>query len=206
MKQLHYSDHAFDRVKERLSLTDTDVLKILEKELYVLVGDETGSNRRHCLFYSYPDSCCFVAIQDKKDGTIITVLPVNYHNRWKVSLETEQAAEQLIISGKPKKEADLSGLIANEIKGEAKNYSVFKISVSLENYRVSNLGSVSCEDYNKSDVTKNPEFVAVVLERLAEKNIALNSVEYIRLQVGKQAKTYYYLLLDGLGSYYLKKR
>ena len=46
------------------------------------------------------DDMCFVVIQDVKNGGIITVLPIDYHENiaWKIPIEAQQMAEELIMN------------------------------------------------------------------------------------------------------------
>lgn len=74
-----FSRHATDRLLEFLSLNAMEVGQILDDELFVLIGEE-GQRKVHKLFWSKPDLSWFVAVQDKLDGEVITILPVHYHN------------------------------------------------------------------------------------------------------------------------------
>ncbi|MBI2030231.1 hypothetical protein HYT05_01270 [Candidatus Kaiserbacteria bacterium] len=80
-----FTEHAFGRVDERLHLSHEEVAQLLDNDTCVPLGKDGPSNRGHKLFYSEPDSFWFVAVQDEATGEVITVLPVDYHNRWKVS-------------------------------------------------------------------------------------------------------------------------
>ena len=78
--RVSFSRHAFCRVTERLSMTHEDLASIINHELTVNIGHEKGNNRDHKLFFSSKDKMCFVAIQDRKTGTVVTILPIDYHN------------------------------------------------------------------------------------------------------------------------------
>lgn len=96
-KRLRMSWHALARVEERLSLTSGQVIECLEGDKAVPIGFEAGSSRSHHLFYSQVDRQCFVAIVDSNDGTVVSVLPPDYHNNcgWRVSEEAERMAAAL---------------------------------------------------------------------------------------------------------------
>ena len=96
-----FTRHATDRVLGRLTLTFEEVSHILEKEQYVLIGRDRDSSRVHKLFYSELDSFWFVAIQDEADGMVVTILPIDYHNRWRIADETLQQA-RMLREGPPK--------------------------------------------------------------------------------------------------------
>ena len=42
---------------------------------------------------------CFVLVQDEKNGEVITVLPIDYHERvaWKVSIDAQHWAKNLVL-------------------------------------------------------------------------------------------------------------
>ena len=70
--------HAFDRVAERLHLTDDEVREIIDQEKTILLGFETLTRKIHLLFYSVADAECFVAVQDERTKEVITVLPFDF--------------------------------------------------------------------------------------------------------------------------------
>ena len=76
-----FSRHAVQRIVERLSMDLDEVSVFLDEGVAVDVGREPASNRRHMLFYSPADRDYFVAIQDALYGTIVTILPIEYHRR-----------------------------------------------------------------------------------------------------------------------------
>lgn len=97
-----FSKHAFERTENRLSLSHKEVATILDSNKTVNIGVEESSRRVHRLFYSEPDAVPFVAVQDEKCGTIVTILPIDYHERcaWHVSYDAQKEA-QSIITGIP---------------------------------------------------------------------------------------------------------
>ena len=82
-----FTRHAFDRVEERLKITEVEVARILDSGETIPLMQEPGTHRLHLLFYSKADEQCFVAIQDQRDGTVVTILPPDFVNRYRVSLE-----------------------------------------------------------------------------------------------------------------------
>lgn len=85
MSHTKFTEHAFERVGERLHLSHEEVAQLLDEDKCVPLGKDGSSNRLHKLFYSKPDSYWFVAVQDEVTGEVVTLLPIDYHNRWKVS-------------------------------------------------------------------------------------------------------------------------
>ena len=74
-----FSFHAYERVIERLTMEPDEVAELLDWDLAVRIGEEKGTNRIHRLFYSREDFQCFIAVQDEKSRTIVTILPVDYY-------------------------------------------------------------------------------------------------------------------------------
>jgi len=99
LSRITFTEHAFDRVKERLHLSHKEAAKIINNDQAIPIGFENRTNRKHLLFYSIPDECCFVIVFDVKTREVITILPTNWHNRWVVSPEAEVDAKKLILYG-----------------------------------------------------------------------------------------------------------
>ncbi|MBI1956967.1 MAG: hypothetical protein HYS44_00705 [Candidatus Niyogibacteria bacterium] len=95
--QASFTLHAFERARARLSLTLAEVKALLDDDLVVLIGREDNSPRVHRLFYSAPDQYWFVAIQDEENGEVVTVLPVDYHNAFRVSEGALNMAKEIIL-------------------------------------------------------------------------------------------------------------
>jgi len=91
------SHHAFKRVGQRMKLSWNEVATILNQGLFVDTGHKPGFMRHHLLFYSSVDKTCFVAIQDMHSGTVITILPLDYHKNlaWEISDDLCEQAKKL---------------------------------------------------------------------------------------------------------------
>jgi len=109
--------HASIRIYERCSLNNYEIASKLKNDKYYPIGME--GNRQHRLIYSEPDCEFFVLVYDIKTDEAITILPLDYHNRWKLSESVLEVAKQhLGLSEKPKEKniPDTSfslGIIAN---------------------------------------------------------------------------------------------
>jgi hypothetical protein len=68
------SEHALERVQERLTISPDWVLTLLEKQSVEVVCNE-NSLRRHRVFWSIPDEGAFVAVVNHASGEVITVYP-----------------------------------------------------------------------------------------------------------------------------------
>lgn len=77
----YLSKHSRERIEERTHLNLDDVAKIIAGGHGVVLEKVPGFNRQFVLFYSVPDQQHYVAVQDYLYSTIITVLPLAYHER-----------------------------------------------------------------------------------------------------------------------------
>lgn len=85
MSETTFTGHASRRVDERLRLSNEEVKQLLDQDKCVPLGGDGASNRViHKLFYSEADSYWFVALQDERTGSVVTVLPIDFH-RWRIS-------------------------------------------------------------------------------------------------------------------------
>jgi len=96
----HFTHHAYERIGERVRISPEQLARLIDNDLTVPLGMEPGRTRIHRLFYSHIDEQCFVIIQDERTGSVITVLPVDYHERiaWKISLTAQQMARSLVYA------------------------------------------------------------------------------------------------------------
>ena len=100
----NFSKHALLRIKQRTQLSYFDIAEILDNDLAVDVGTVSVFDKKHWLFYSEKNDCCFVAIQNILTGMIITVLPIDYHENlaWKIEEELLEQAAKKIKNHEPK--------------------------------------------------------------------------------------------------------
>lgn len=95
MPQARLTTHCSQRLKERMTLLQEELCRILNDDLVVLVGQESGTNRIHKLFYSIYDETFYVAVQDELTGGVITILPPE-QSRWRIAPEAYSRAKSLI--------------------------------------------------------------------------------------------------------------
>lgn len=95
----NFSRHAFKRVAQRTSLSCNEIAAILDRGLVVNTGQRPGFNRVHLVFYSHLDNEYFVAIQDIATGTVITILPLDYHETlaWGISAADCERAREIFL-------------------------------------------------------------------------------------------------------------
>ncbi len=96
-----FSDHAYARVQERLTMDSEEVADLLDADLVVRIGQDPDAECVHRLFYSYEDRQCFVAVQNEKTKKLITILPVDYYETLsaRISQGALQEAERLVSAG-----------------------------------------------------------------------------------------------------------
>lgn len=192
--ETNYSFHAFERVHGRISMTHKELANILDADLALNIGQENKSNRMHKLFYSERDKICFVAIQDMKTGTVVTVLPIDYHENisWAVSIESQNQAKKLIVQ---------DDVVKSKIINI--NSTVFKISGNIvDKYgrykKIINMGSWSClsYDYKIDKLIKDTKFLEFLIEKIKEKSCKLNDescfVQTITIRIGKKGEPVFF--------------
>ena len=117
-----FRKHALDRVLERLHMEPRDVLHMINWDFVVLLGEE--GDKVHKLFYSEVDQNWFVAISDEETKEIVTVLPYDYHNRWRIAPGALEQARKVATKGCKKEEAK-----QNPIVGTGQNQSASVVTV-----------------------------------------------------------------------------
>jgi hypothetical protein len=100
-----FSNHACERGVERLAMDLDEVGDLLDWNLAIKIGEEKGTHRLHRLFHSPEDRQCFIAIQDEKSKTVVTILPVDYYETLvaKIPPSLLAEAEQLVSCPAPAK-------------------------------------------------------------------------------------------------------
>jgi hypothetical protein len=199
----------------RLSLSPAEVADLLDWNLAVDIGIESGTNRVHRLFFSAPDGVCFVAVQDQLNGAVVTVLPVDFHENiaWQVSLSAEGTARELASPGEfpAPKEPDpppagsplrhlalprpfLSRLdaVPTVALSNAAGPLVFRLGVYLWTptglARAVNLGSWPCRPYDGqvASLLEDEEFLCALDERLATKGVEDHEVDTFFVRLGQR--------------------
>ena len=74
-----FSKHAFKRLAQRTKINVETITYILEEKIYINLGMVPGFNKAYLLFYSPADQNYFVAIQDLLNGTVVTILPIDFY-------------------------------------------------------------------------------------------------------------------------------
>src|SRR3546814_10376923 len=75
----YLSQHAQDRILERLRISPQDLLDLLNGGHGKKIGRSARTHLAHRLLWSHVDESLLVAIQDVVDGTILTVLTLELY-------------------------------------------------------------------------------------------------------------------------------
>ena len=178
---LNFTHHAFIRVKERITLDTNEISLIIKREKFVPIGMEKGSNREHRLFYSQRDSQCFVLIQDIKTQTVVTILPLDYHESisWAVSVEYQKEAKELIL-GKYGKVISSDFSVTQTEEVESHKYFIVSCDV-LDGYcnfvEKFSLGKFEANNYNYdiNNLIKSVLFISDILDKIT---VIINDTNY----------------------------
>lgn len=94
-----FSEHATKQLRNRSNLSRSDVVLMMAKGLFIPVGKD--KNRIHALIYSIVDDMSFVVIYDERNKEIITVLYVDYNNKFVIdrSIEADLKKKTIKVFG-----------------------------------------------------------------------------------------------------------
>lgn len=93
---VNFTWHATQRLRERSIMQPEELIEIIEKNRFIVVGCEGRKQyRQHLLFYSISDGLYMVVVYDIHSKSVITILPIEYHS----VLTKELLDEACSISG-----------------------------------------------------------------------------------------------------------
>ena len=202
----HFSTHAYERVANRLSMSNSELAAIIDDDKFINIGEEPGHNRAHKLFYSKEDRMCFVAVQDIKIGTVITVLPIDYHNNiaWSVSMDSQHQAKQLIIPitqealqafSPPSQEQVVKDIIQQPQPSQIINFKIHAVIADEYGKFIKNitLGAWPCATYSHEieklvqDDNFREQLKGWIKEKNSEHKDKMEFVHTILIRVGSKA-------------------
>lgn len=176
-----FSRHAFLRANQRLSIDVDELAAILDNGAFVDIGSEPCTSRSHRLFYSAPDRTCFVAIQDSMTGTVVTVLPLEYHKNlaWEVSEADQSIAKKLMESFRSKH-------VFQKLEASTISISVSYIeSAETMVRKTKKLFGISVSDFPSiRDVLSMPNLIEKIEAVAAEKGIGKGMILGAMLRKG----------------------
>jgi hypothetical protein len=176
----HFSKHALHRMGQRSQLNFFTLAGLLDQDLAINISPASCLDKRHLLFYSEIDDCCFVAIQDSVTGSVITVLPIDYHENlaWKVT-------PNQIEDAKSSAKSQTSGFNAHKKRPE-----VIVVKVRFANHdsrpKTKSLTKFRAADY-KGDlfrVLEDRSFESEIKCHCKSKGVAIETVFEVLLTLG----------------------
>ena len=198
------SNHATVRLEDRTKMTNTEIRDLMDKKLFVVIASLPGLNKRHCLFYSEKDDSCFVIIQDSLAGTVITILPLNYHAKlaYEVKEKDCEKAKKIYFDYKEKpkgKELKIKKLkikdnlepkfglvtIISESTGPTPAFKVVLHLIGDEGkMKVKDLVKIHSKEYSHSvnKLIESPELTKIIDQVCADKNINIERVYGITIK------------------------
>ena len=127
------TDHARLRLMQRSRLPLHVLTDMLDKREYVDLGSKPGILKEHLLIYSRLDERWYVLIRDITSGSIVTVLPENYHDSSfiKIKESDKQSAYDLANKGRGSRSEFISiNLCFNDFDGYRYSKKIYSIPVS----------------------------------------------------------------------------
>jgi len=173
----NFTWHARERADQRLSIPDDELAEMLDWGLTVTIKEEQGSTRAHRLFYSHPDQQCFVAVQDTRTKTVVTILPIDFYellnNKVPISL-LDEARRKVSHDYESDLEKVQKPAISTTIpqKPQSPSKLVFKLGVRVKtvegNFKMRRMGSWlrNNEDQEPEQIIDDPELVLELRNRL----------------------------------------
>jgi hypothetical protein len=171
----NFTWHARERADQRLSIPDDELADMLDWGLTVTIKEEQGSARAHRLFYSHPDQQCFVAVQDTRTKTVVTILPIDFYellnNKVPISL-LDEARRKVSHDYESDFEKVQKPDVFNK-KPQGPPNLVFKLGVGVkdvqEKFKMRSLGSWprNNEDQEPEQIIDEPKLVFELRNRLS---------------------------------------
>jgi hypothetical protein len=133
MVKSYFSAYARNRLDELMLASIEYITELLDNEISIPFGQEKGTSRVHHLIYSNLDHTCFVAVRDSENGEIITVLPLQFLNKWMLDPGLISQIRNKTIKYLDKAKAEISTLETKSCKKDPDYKSPkFHVKIWLE--------------------------------------------------------------------------
>lgn len=177
----YLSRHAFERLSERTQLTPDLLMALLDQGAVVNIGRETATDREHLLFYSLDDRCCFVAIQDRLRGEVVTVLPLDYHKNLAWPVTDAQQAEAVTRAQNFAIARENDAFNSFELRAHY-------ICPAEQRIKTTGLGKIakSAQHAKLHQVLSSPELETTIQKTLIGKAIKWSDVVEVSIRAGKR--------------------
>lgn len=185
MDNVSLTNHAFERITQRVSFNPEVVVEILKRDFFVKVGKE--DDIIHCIFYSPYDRRHFVALINEVTGDVVTILPLSFYGDVSVkdrneALKFSSDIRNMLIEMYPDKE-----VVDKNDKKEKTEATSFRVSAYCLDGKVVNLGPIQAKPFNKNiqELVNSDEFPDLIKGKLKHKKIKTEDVASIQIKLGK---------------------
>lgn len=93
--KIFFSEHASTQLHARSQLKHSDVLRLLSNRLAIPVG--TDKHRIHTVIFSVKDDIPLVLVHDERNGEIVTVLFLEYNNKFKIDPNITEKIKKMTV-------------------------------------------------------------------------------------------------------------
>lgn len=93
--KIFFSEHASTQLHARSQLRHSDVLRLLSNRLAIPVG--TDKHRIHTVIFSVKDDIPLVLVHDERNGEIVTVLFLEYNNKFKIDPNITEKIKKMTV-------------------------------------------------------------------------------------------------------------
>lgn len=124
-----FSKHASEQLRERTILDRSDILQLLANDLYLPVGKD--KHRIHTLIFSARENTPYVIVYDERNLEIITILYVDYNNKFVISPIAIDTIRDMTLKIKKPKPAQVDMKLTNNSKKKKKKQPMVKEKASV---------------------------------------------------------------------------
>ena len=95
----YFSKHSLKRLAQRTSLNPSTLQDILDRKIYLNIGNIPGFNSSYLLVYVHEDDDYIVVIQDLLNGSVITILRLEFNSTMikKITKQDCQKVKELTL-------------------------------------------------------------------------------------------------------------
>lgn len=124
-----FSKHASEQLRERTILDRSDILQLLANDLYLPVGKD--KHRIHTLIFSARENTPYVIVYDERNLEIITILYVDYNNKFVISPIAIDTIRDMTLKIKKPNPAQVDMKLTNKSKKKKKKQPMVKEKASV---------------------------------------------------------------------------
>jgi hypothetical protein len=179
--------HALIRLSDRTSMDPDVFCDILDNDKIISLGTEIDSSRESKLFFSKNDDKFFIAIQDKEDGYVVTILTLEY---WHNLSEKHFFQKRVVDKSKLMKSVclvDENNLLVRH--PPIQNNTVVKFALVTNCFNLVNGGSIDIDLFISYPTERLSKIVEVQFNnRLQNRILTERKITAIKWGMGKEPK------------------